>query len=271
MEPGTIFCEHGGMNSVVISLVAFAVIFSGAILGLLLQRRLPSHHLSEASRDTIKLGAGLIATLSALVLGLLVSSATGSFHKVSDGLTVGAARVILLDELLAAYGPETMEIRRELRTSIKNALHAIAPAPGSGSGGIPAMDKGKVIVGIVDSVRMLQPVTELQKSLYPRGIELSQDLLESHWVLLEQDSDSLPVPFLVVLLLWLSILNVTYGLFAPRNGTVIAILLVCALSVAGAIFLIEEMDRPLDGFVKVSGAPLRNALEQMQELPPEPR
>jgi len=269
VEPARIFCEHGGMNSVAISLIAFVVIFSGAILGLLLQKRLPSHHLSEASRDTIKLGAGLIATLSALVLGLLVSSATGSFHKVSDGLTVGAARAILLDKLLEAYGPGTAEIRRELRTSIENALHMIEPE--SGRGAISAIEKGRGIIGIADSVRLLQPATELQKSLYPRGIELSQDLLESHWVLLEQDSDSLPVPFLAVLLLWLSILNVTYGLFAPRNGTVIAILLVCALSVAGAIFLIEEMDRPLDGFVKVSGAPLRDALQQMESLPQKPQ
>lgn len=247
--------------------LAFGVMIFGALCGLLFQYRLPSHHLNEASRDTIKLGAALISTLAALVLSLLINSATGTFRQVSDGLTVASARVILLDELLAAYGGETLEIRRSLRESVANSLDLIHLPPGSAGAPVRMADNARLLAGLVDSVRMLRPSTPLQQSLSLRGIELSQDLLEANWTLHEEGQSSLPVLFLVVLLLWLFLLNVTYGLFAPLNGTVLAILLVCALSVASAIFLIQEMNHPLNGYVKVSGATLESALERIGPLP----
>jgi len=94
-----------------VALIAFVCIFGGALLGLFLRTLLPEHHLRDDSRDALKLGAGLIATLVALVLGLLVSSAKSSFDAMNSGLTELGAKVILLDRILAQYGPETMEAR----------------------------------------------------------------------------------------------------------------------------------------------------------------
>src|SRR5689334_23977436 len=72
-----------------------------------------------------------------------------------------------------------------------------------------------------------------------------------------------PVPFLVVLVFWPCIIFASFGLFAPRNGTVIAAFFVCALSVSGAIFLILELDRSFEGLLQVSSTPLRSALSQL--------
>ena len=71
------------------------------------------------------------------------------------------------------------------------------------------------------------------------------------------------MPFLVVLVFWLTILFISFGLFAPPNATVIATLFVCALSVSGAIFLILELDQPFEGLIRISSAPLRNALAHL--------
>ncbi len=81
--------------------------------------------------------------------------------------------------------------------------------------------------------------------------------------MIEETQSHFPIPLLVVLVCWLALLFVTLGLFAPRNATVIAVLFVCASSASAAIFLVPEMHRPLDGLIKVSNAPLRNALEHL--------
>jgi hypothetical protein len=164
--------------------------------------------------------------------------------------------------LLVAYGPETAPIRADLRASVSRALEALDPASREDPHpveGANALQLGR----ITDAIRMLAPVTPIQQSLHPRGIELSQDLLDANWTLVERGRDALPVLFLVIMLFWLFVLNLTYGLAAPANGTVLAILLVCALSVAAAVFLIKELAHPLDGLVRVSDAPLRNALERI--------
>jgi hypothetical protein len=251
-----------------VPLLAFAVIFAGALVGFVLQRKLPAHHLSSESKDTIKLAAGLIATLSAMVLGLLISSSATTFRSASDGITSSAAEAILLDRLFTAYGPETNQLRRDLRTSVRNAIAVIERGHADAGGVNDPAERGDLIVGLVDRTRLLQPQTDLQKSLLPRGVELAQDLLEAHWRLLEGNADQLPVALLTVLLLWLVILTMTYGLFARCNATLLVILFVCSMSLAGAIFLIEEMSHPLEGLVRVSTAPLENALVRMGDVAP---
>src|SRR5215813_7372460 len=103
------------MSSLAIGLTSAAAIFSGALLGMGLQRLLPGHHLSKEMQDLVKLSAGTIATLTALVLGLLVSSAKSSFDATNTGIVQGAAKYILLDKSLARYGPEMNPTREQLK------------------------------------------------------------------------------------------------------------------------------------------------------------
>ena len=112
-------------------------------------------------------------------------------------------------------------------------------------------------------VREFAPRNDAQRSLQSRALELSNDLAQMRWLLIAQGEGSIPTPFLVVLILWLAIIFTGFGLLSAKNATVVAILFVCALSVSGSIFLIEEMDRPLDGLMKISSAPLRTALAHL--------
>jgi hypothetical protein len=98
-------------------------------------------------------------------------------------------------------------------------------------------------------------------------MQISADLGRTRSLLLEQTGGSIPMPFLVVLVFWFTVIFITFGLFAPPNATVIAVLLVCALSVAGAIFLILELDRPFEGLIQISDAPLRSALARLGQSP----
>ena len=232
------------------------------MLGMWLHKVLPEHHLDDASKDTVKLGAGLLATLAALVLGLLVSSAKSSFDAINTGIAQAGAKIIQVDHMLAEYGPETKDVREQLRTIVASSIDRIWPEEKGRTGGLRAMesldDAGKLYK---DKLRELTPINDFQKTRLAQAMQISDDVLQTRLLLMEGQQTNLPATFIVVLIFWLTGLFISFGLFAPSNGVVMTVLLICALSVSSAIFLILEMNRPLDGFIKASNAPLRKAVE----------
>lgn len=251
------------ISSPTIGLICAGCIFGGALLGLLLQRLIPEHHLRDTSKDTVKVVAGMIATLSALVLGLLVSSAKSSFDTTSNAMIQNGAKIILLDRALAAYGPETKNAREQLRRAVAAGIEMFWPEEKNAGSGMTGFERANAMEMIQAKLRALTPATDAQRQLLSQAEQISNDMLQARWLLIEQAQSALPLPFLVVLLFWLTMLHLTFGLFAPRNTTVITVLLISALSVSGAIFIILEMNHPLQGMIKVSSAPMRKALEHL--------
>lgn len=244
-----------------IFLISATCIFGGALLGLLLGRLLPEGHLRDHSRDTIKVVTALMATLAALVLGLLISSAKNTFDAVDTAITQSSARIILLDRALANYGPETKEVREHLRNTVVAGVEMFWPEEKAEGAGLAGFERANAMEVLQAKIRELTPATDLQRQLRSQAEKLSGEMLESRWLLIAQAQRSLPMTFVVVLLFWLTMLHISFGVLAPRNATVITMLLISALSVSGAMFIILEMDHPLHGMIKVSNAPLRKALE----------
>lgn len=254
------------MSAVQISSIVFACVFGGALLGMFLRTILPEHHLSQDSKDVVKLGTGLIATMSALVIGLLIASAKGSFDTQGNEVKQSAANVALLDRVLAQYGPETQEARQVLRRATETWLNLIWPEDGSQRVDLGAVKKvtHSPIEILEEKIRNLTAQNEAQRELQARALHLCTDLTQTRMLLFGQfGSRSIPLPFLIVLIVWLAVIFLSFGLLAPRNATVVVVLLVCALSASGAIFLILEMDRPFEGLMKISGAPLRDTLARL--------
>jgi hypothetical protein len=245
------------MNPIAITGIVFACIFGGAMLGMLIRSRLPQHHLSADSKDTVKVGMGLIATMSALVLGLLVASAKSTYDTQRNGLAQMAGNIVFLDRTLALYGPETKEAREFLRSTVAGALERIWPEESSRSA---QMEPTTAPESLYQKIQELSPKNDAQRSLQAQALKINSDFMQTRWLLFAERGRSIPAPFLVVLVFWLAILFASFSLFAPRNASVVVTLLVCALSVSGAIFLILELDRPFAGLLKISGDPLRDAL-----------
>jgi hypothetical protein len=250
-------------GSQTIFLISAGCIFGGAVFGLLLSRRLPEAHLRDNSRDTVKVVTGLIATLAALVLGLLISSAKNTFDTLDTAITNNGARIILLDRALANYGPETKEIRAHLRNTVMAGIEMFWPGEKSEGAGMAGFERANAMEDLQAKIRALTPATDLQRQLRSEAEKLSGEMLEARWLLIAQAQRELPMTFIVVLLFWLTMLHISFGLLAARNATVITVLLISALSVSGAMFIILEMDHPLQGMIKVSSAPLRKALEHL--------
>jgi len=249
------------VSPLVISWIAFGCIFGGMLLGMVLQRVLPDHHMSKESKDIMKMVTAMIATLAALVIGLLIASAKGSFDTINNGIIQNGSKIILLDRVMAQYGPETREARVLLRRGVASRIEQLWPNERTGQTEAKDLDPGAVIEGLQGKLRQLSPQNNDQRWLQSRALQVSGDIAEKLWFLIEQkEQSSLPMPFLVMLVSWLVIIFFIFGLFSPRNATVIVVLLLGTLSAAGSLYLTQELDHPYGGLIQVSSAPLRNAL-----------
>lgn len=249
------------MSPLAISLVVFVIVFAGAVAGTLLRSRVPMHHLSDESKDVIKLGIGLVGTMTALVLGLLISSAKGSFDSQSTELTQASANIVLLDRVLARYGPETTEVRQNLRAVVVRLIDENWPEDRRRPSQFSAGSNSNEI--LFEKIQSLSPLNDAQGALKSQALNIVLNLAQTRWLMFEQGAVSVSTPMVVVMVFWLTIIFIAWGLLTPPNVTVIVTMLVVALSVSSAIFLILEMYSPYGGLIQVPSAPLRAALAQL--------
>jgi hypothetical protein len=250
------------MSSLATAGLVFGCALAAALVAMRVARRLPEHHLSSESRDVVKLGLGVIATLTALVLGLLVASAKGTYDAQDGAVRQLATDFSLLDRYLAHYGPETKDLRELLRQIVAATIEQLWPEAGRRRGDLTPGTTREAADLFYTKLAELQPSTDAQRAVKARALDLASQLAHTRYRMSTQGDGSVPTPFIVVLGLWLVTLFAGYGLLAPRNTTVVAVLVVCALSVSAALFLVLELGRPFDGVIRVSSAPLQQALPQ---------
>jgi hypothetical protein len=246
------------MRPLAISGIIFALTLGGIFLGTLLRRTLPKHHLSEHAQDTVRLGVGLIATIAALVLGLLIAAAKGSFDTQNAQIKQITADLIMLDNILAQYGPEARPIREQMRSTVgpfADQLWREKQAKVRGP-----FETNAAAERVYLAIQKLSPQDDLQRALQSRAAQLSNDLAQARLLLFVESDTLVPVPFLAILAFWLVIIFASFNLFSPLNVTVFTCLSLFALSAACAIFLILELGQPFTGLLMISSAPLRNAL-----------
>ncbi len=251
------------MNSIGVAGLVLASAIAGAVVGMLLGSKLPKTHLHAESKDAIRLGTGLIATMAALVLGLLVGAAKSSFDTQTAGFRQMATNLLLLDRALARYGPEAQTARERLRQLSETTLAILWPEDGSHHTPLSDAPVSQNVDAFFAAINELKPQTESQKYSQGLALQTATELGRLRWSLSQQGEETLPRPFLAVLAFWLFVLFLSFGLFAPRNGTVFIALFVSALSVAGATLLIVDLDQPYEGLLRVSDAPLRNAVAKL--------
>ena len=249
------------MSSAAISIIVFASVFAGALAGMFLRRSLHQDHLSADSKETVKLGMAFVSTMSALVLGLLVSSAKSFYDTQSAELNQMSADVVTLDRLLAHYGPETKDAREALRISVIRILDRLWPRERTQSSEAPQSERSAE--SLLDEIQALSPRDDKQRSLEAQALNIAVGIGRIRWLMYEQSNASFSRAFLGVMVFWLILVFISFGLFAPRNAIAIGSLFAAALAISGAIFLILEMYMPFSGLIKISAAPLRAALAHL--------
>ena len=232
---------------------------------MVLHVKLPDRHLDQDSRDVVKLVMGLIATMSALVLSLLIASANSSYDQQSSELKVLSANVLLLDRTLKFYGPGAKEARDGLRDAIRQTHDRIWSPDGVRPENLDSRATRNSVNASIEQLLRLSPKTDAERMMQSRAVQESESITQSRLAMFEQLSSSISWPFLTVLVFWICLLFVGFGLFARYNPTVTVALVVGALSVAGAIFLILELSEPYRCLMRISDEPLRNAIGQIDQ------
>lgn len=247
------------MSALVLSLLIFALVVTGILLGATLRRALPQTHLSKEAQDVVRLGVGLIATMSALVLGLLIASAKSTYDTQSTQVKQITANIILLDNLLRQYGPETEPIRKGIRATLPTFVEKLwnEKSTSGPHNYFESLEGGERIYAAIQG---LAPKSDVQKLLQARLIQIANDIAQTRMLLFVSAADSMPTPFLVILVFWLVIIFASFTLFSDLNRTVAALLALFAFSASCGIFLVLEMSRPFNGIMMISSEPLRNAL-----------
>jgi hypothetical protein len=244
-----------------IAVVLFVSLVGAALLGRRVHRYLPEAHLSADSRDAVKLAMGLVATMTALVLGLLVSSAKGTYDTARSEVIQMAAKVAFLDRALDMYGPEGAKARGQLRDAVADSMRRIWPA-----------DRGKLAElapnqqagdAVFVTIQQLSPHDDAQRALKAQVTTLMVDLGQLRLLLVAQSIPSISKPMLIILLSWLVVIFFGFSLIAPPNATTMLALVASAFSVACAIFLILELDQPFGGLIHIPSEPLVNAMNHL--------
>ena len=248
------------MSALATSFIVFACVSAGAAVGMFLRSRLPGHQLSADAKDVVRLGTGLIGTIAALVLGLLIASAKNAFDTQSTQIQQLTSNIILLDRLLAAYGPEAADARKLLRQGIAVLVERIWHADASRSSTRTRFEISHESEDFVEKLQSLSPKNDAQRSMKDRAIETMTEVAKARLLLFVQSDSSIPTPFLVVLVFWLTIIFASFSLFADTNAVVVWSLFIFSVSAAGAIFLILELSQPFTGLMHISDEPLRTAL-----------
>ena len=249
------------MEAILVSSAVFVVVFGGALAGMRLRLVLPPNQLGPEVKSVVQLAVGLLVTMTALVLGMLVSTANSSYQQRKDQLTEMASDFVGVDRLLGSYGPETQAARAELHALAETSLQRIWPNQGSQDPQLRPTDSGQIFY---NQLQLLSPKTEAQVAVKAAAISAAIALRRTYWLMfLGSEGSSLSRPLLVVVVAWLTAIFISFGLFAPRNNTVLVTLVVCAIAVSGAVFIIMAMYTPFSGVMKISSLPLRDALIRM--------
>jgi hypothetical protein len=242
-----------------VALVSFCFILAGTLIGVWLRGRLPEHHLSRESESVVKMGVGLLATLSALVLGLLIASAKSSYDTKASEVNQITASIILVDQLLAEYGPDVRRARELLRKGVQGMVGKLW----SEENETTASQGFSPIAASLETWRLVQSLptqTEAQRNLNAQITDATKSITQLRLLLFAQNGRSIPAPFLMILVFWLAIIFASFSLFGPMNSTVFTFTVLFAASAAGAIFLIYELDSPFTGMLQIPRATMLDAL-----------
>jgi hypothetical protein len=246
------------VSAIVLSFLIFALVLGGICLGAALRRLLPLQHLSKESQDVVRLGVGLIATMAALVLGLLIASAKTTYDTQSTQVKQITANIILLDTMLEQYGVEAQPIRKGIREELPILVEKMWLEKREHK-----KEHFETLAGperIYAAIQKLSPKDDVQKPLQTRLVQIANDIAQTRMLLFVGAGESMPRPFLVILVFWLVIIFASFSLFSELNRTVMALLALFAFSASCGIFLILELSQPFTGIMTIPSDTLRNVL-----------
>jgi hypothetical protein len=249
-------------NPLAVGLIVFALILGGAYAGWKLRKLLPTQHLTEETKNLASVSTAIVATLSALVLGLLISNANSSFIRLGGEVTALSAQILRLDKMLLRYGSESQQAREVLRQYATQKKADMFPDnPTSVRLGNPSTYE--LLQRLEDMLLALKPANPRDQWWLGQAMSLAGKIGDTRWLIAQQVGQGTPKAFIALLAFWLALLFASFGLFAPHNSTSAVILILFALAVAGAVAMFLELEQGFGRVIHISPEPMRQAVEAL--------
>jgi len=246
--------------------MVFFTLFGGALCGAFLQTILPKDHLADETKHLVNVSTAVIATVSALVLGLLISNANTSFTRLGGEVTTLSAQILRLDHVLRRYGADAEPARKVLLTYAVQKADDLFPD-----------DPALVRLSNPSTYSLLQQIEDLLLELKParardqwwlaQAMTLAAKIGDTRWQIAQQVGHGTPKAFVALLVFWLALLFASFGLFAPHNMISATTLALCAMAVAGAVAMFHELEQGFGGLVRISPEPMRQAVKVLEAEP----
>ena len=244
------------MTSAGIFLISFVSIASGFGLGM----ALPGTRLNQETREVVRLGTGLLVTLAAVLISLMIASAKNSYDTQDTHFRQLSAHLVLADQLLSQYGPEAAEIRKMMRQAVPAAIDRIWHEKATSSPQSNAFSATSLAEQFNNAIDRLSPASDAQRALKARILQASADIARTRLLMFADGDNPILTPFLLILIFWLTVIFTSFGLFVEPGPVAVTALLVFALSVSSALFLIADLSQPYAGLMQISREPLRALL-----------
>jgi hypothetical protein len=252
------------LTPVNVGLIVFAIILTGAFAGWATNQYLPDYQLTEATRTLVSVSMAVVATISALVLGLLISNANASFATRAGEVIALSADILRLEQMLRRYGPEADTARRTLR---QYAEHKTADLFPEDPRDVDLCNPStyELLQQLEDSLLALEPANSRDQWWLGQAMTLAGKIGDIRWLLAQQSAERTPKAFIGLLTFWLTSLFASFGLFAPHNLVSALALTLCALAVSGAIGMILELEQTFGGLLRISPRSMYSALSILRD------
>ena len=249
------------MNSIPVSSIVFVSIFTSGLVGMVVRRAIPEDRLGSGEKEVARLVTGLMTTMTAIVLGMLVSSAKGSYDARTNEVAEISSQVVTIDRMLSKYGTETAEMRAQFRLLTEAWVNRIWPAQAPVHVELKPRDEGEILV---DELQLLAPKSSAQAEVKAQILHMIVELRQTQWLLfLKSQQSAIPIPLLLVVVTWLALIYFSFGIFTQPSPTIVVTLAFGALAVSTAVLIILELYTPFRGLLRISSAPILEALSQM--------
>lgn len=250
-------------NSPLIGLIVLIAILAGAFAGAALRDYLPKHHLTDETKNLVSVSTAVVATVSALVLGLLISNANAKFTRLGGEVTTLSAEILRLDHMLTRYGAKAEPARNTL---LQYAAHKAADLFPDDAADVRLSNPStyELLQQFEDMLLGLKPADSRDQWWLTQATTLAAKIGDTRWQLAQETGQGTPKAFVALLVFWLALLFASFGLFAPRNLTSAVTLTLCALAVAGAVAMFLELEQGFGKLVRISPDPMRHAVKTLQ-------
>lgn len=250
------------MHDLLVSGAIFLCLVGASLGALLVSEQLPARYRHDDTSNVVRIAVNVFVVATSLVLGLLLNSAKDTHEAVDRNVHAFATDIILLDRTLRHYGPEAAAAREHLAAYVRRAVDGTWGAAGSSV--LEDREAERLLDAVGDALLTIRPSDPARIELWSDARAYYQNVVKRRWVLIDESDGTIPAPFLVLLVMWLMLIFASYGYRAPRNAVVMTTLVVAALLISGAIYLILDMDVPFSGTIRISSAPMERAMEQLR-------